>query len=325
MSDLIVTDSTIPAELREEIARAADYSRLQHAGATIEAYERDWEIFTAWCAERELQPMPAAPQVIATFLASEAERGMKPSTVGRRLAAVRYIHAAEDHEIPMTGALKAVLAGIRRSHGTAPDKKAAATDDIVRRMADACTLDLTGKRNRAIILLGFATALRRAELAALELSDIAAHPEGVLVTLRRSKTDQEGRGQQVAVPRMEDARYCAVAALETWLTAARIEEGPLFRRFYRNGAIGKRALSSRAVANLIKELAAAIGEDPADYSGHSLRAGYATSAARQGHDALRIAQQTRHSRLDSVQGYVREANAFADHPLFDLLRVPDKG
>ena len=107
-------------------------------------------------------------------------------------------------------------------------------------------------------------------------------------------------------------------------TGARIEEGPLFRRFSRAGSLGTRALSSRAVANLIKELAAAIGEDPADYSGHSLRAGYATSAARQGHDALRIAQQTRHSRLDSVQGYVREANAFADHPLFDLLRVPDK-
>jgi integrase len=247
---------------------------------------------------------------------------MKPSTVGRRLAAVRCIHTLEGHDLPMSAALKAVLSGIRRAHGVAPSKKSAATFDLVRRMVDACGQDLVGKRDRAILLLGFATALRRGELAGLELSDLVERPEGLLIRLRRSKTDQEGRGQSVAVPHLPEPRYCAVAALDAWVSGARLEDGLLFRRFFCNGSVGKRALSSRTVANIIKRQADLIGEDPAQFSGHSLRAGYATTAARLGHDALRIGRQPRHVRLDSVQGYVCEADAFTDHPLLDLFPNP---
>ena len=228
---LTVTEQpALPAELLEPLRLAADFARASKAPATQEAYGSDFRIFEGWCRTRGLSPLPATPAAIAAFLADEASTGRRPSTLGRRLAAIRYFHRAAGHDTPTTDEkVKAVLSGIRRTIGAAPVRKRAATNDIVLAMVPRGDT-LRELRNRAILLLGFAGAFRRSELVALNVEDLEETPEGILVTLRRSKTDQEGVGRKVAIPRGEVA--CPVAAVKVWLEAAGITEGAVFRRIF---------------------------------------------------------------------------------------------
>jgi site-specific recombinase XerD len=231
----VIAQPALPVELTATLELAADFAKASKAKATQDAYASDWRIFEAWCRARGLDALPASSAAVCGFLADEASAGKRASTLGRRLAAIRYFHRAAGHETP-TGdeKVKAVLSGIRRTIGAAPVRKKAATSDIVLGMVGGRGKSLRELRDRAILLIGFAGAFRRSELVALDVSDIEETPEGMLVTLRRSKTDQEGLGRRVAIPRGETA--CPVAALRAWLNAAGISEGAIFRRVWNKRA-----------------------------------------------------------------------------------------
>lgn len=294
--------------------------RASLAPATMRAYATDWRIFRRWCELHGHQALPAHETVVARFLGDQVKLlrpdGMPacgPSTLNRRLAAIKYFHEAADLDSPTVKKLvTATLQGIRRTRKAAPTRrKTAATFDKVEAMVCRCDVRrLSGMRDRALLLLGFAGAFRRSELVGLQVSDLQETPEGLRITIRSSKTDQEGLGQEIAVP---NGRLQVVAAVKAWLTAAGIESGPVFRAVSRSGTVGATALSDRMVANIVKSRAALAGFDPAGFAGHSLRAGFVTSAAETGATTWKIMAQTRHKSVQTVAGYVRSAELFQHH------------
>jgi site-specific recombinase XerD len=315
----VVEQPALPAELAATLELAADFARASKARATQDAYESDFRIFESWCRSRGLSALPATAESLCAFLADQATLGKRASTLGRRLAAVRYFHRAAGYETPTSDEkVKTVLSGIRRTIGAAPVRKRAATADIVIAMLPTAT-SLRALRNRAIILLGFAGAFRRTELVALNVEDLEETAKGMLVTLRRSKTDQEGVGRRVAIPRGEIA--CPVAALRGWLDAAGITEGAIFRRIFNKRAqrITDRRLAPRNVAAIVKQGAARLGFDPATFGGHSLRAGFVTSAVKRGASLIKITDVTGHKSLEMLKTYSRDAEAFVGHAGAGLL------
>ncbi len=312
----------IPAEpahlpVAAEIAAAAEYAKADKAESTRRAYRSDFDQFRAWCAERALSALPATPQTVAAFLAFDAARS-RPATINRRASAIRYAHklaglpAPTEHEI-----VRATVRGIRRSLGIAPRKKTAATTDKIIAMAPLASEGMTALRDRALLLIGFAGALRRSELVAVDRNDIEEVPEGLRVTIRRSKTDQEAQGAVIGIPR--GAIACPVAAISEWLSAAGIASGPVFRPIAKNGRIRDRRLTPHSVAAIIKRHAARIGLEPQDFAGHSLRSGFLTSAAARGAGLFRMADQSRHRSLEVLRGYIRSAEIFKNHPGEGLL------
>jgi site-specific recombinase XerD len=309
----------LPAELIAPLKLAADFAKASKAPATQAAYASDFHIFEAWCTARGLCALPATAAALCGFLADEATIGRRASTLGRRLAAIRYFHRAADHDSPTSDeAVKATLSGIRRTIGAAPVRKRAATSDMVIAMSATGT-SLRALRDRAIILLGFAGAFRRSELVALDVADLEEAPEGLWITIRRSKTDQEGLGRKVAIPRGEVA--CPVAALKAWLEAAGITEGAVFRRVFNKCAqrVTDRRLAARNVATIVKAGAAKLGLDATAFAGHSLRAGFVTSAVKRGANLIKITDVTGHRSLEMLKTYSRDAEAFVGHAGAGLL------
>jgi site-specific recombinase XerD len=301
-----------------ELAVAVAYARAEKAAATRRAYGSDYAIFRAWCAERQLEPLPAAPETVAGFLASEASRGTRASTIGRRVAAIRYAHKLEGLPAPTDDErVRATLRGIRRSVGTAPNKKTPATADRILAMAPIAGTRLADLRDRALLLLGFAGAFRRSELVALDVEDIQPTTEGLRVTVRRGKSDQEGQGAVIAIVRGHTA--CPVEALRVWLEAANITTGPVFRPISKGEHLQSTRLTDRSVANIVKAHAERVGLDPRVFSGHSLRAGFLTSAAKRGASIFKMMDVSRHRSVDTLRGYVRDAEIFKDHAGAGLL------
>jgi site-specific recombinase XerC len=232
----------------------------EKAEATRRAYRTDFEIFRAWCSERRIGALPASPEGVAAFLAHEAKRGVLPSTIGRRVAAIRYAHKLAGLPLPTDDErVRATVRGIRRSLGAAPSKKAPATAERVVGMAPLAGTRLSAIRDRALLLIGFAGAFRRSELA-LNVEDLEETAEGLRITIRRSKTDQEGHGHVIAIPRGVIA--CPVTALKAWLEAAGIAQGPVFRPVAKGGRIQATRLTDRSVADIVKAHAQRAGLDP---------------------------------------------------------------
>lgn len=309
---------TLPA--RPEISAVAEiareYARAGKAANTRRAYAAGWAQFEAWCARTGLCALPAEPQVAALFLAALASDGRKPSTVALRLAAIvaRHRDAGAPFDVHHF-ALGEVMAGIRRTHGNAPEKKTPILSPDLRAMIEALPDGLPGIRDRAVLLVGYGGALRRSELAALDVGDVAQVEQGLILTLRSSKSDQEGEGELVAIHRGRDARLCASEAFAAWLAASGVSEGPLFRPLAGPGGAGVRPerMCDRSIARIVKLAAARAGLNPDAFAGHSLRAGLATSAALAGADLLSIMRQTRHKSVDVARGYVRIADIWRDN------------
>jgi site-specific recombinase XerD len=297
--------------------RARGYANAEKAAATRLAYRADFLIFRAWCEERQLNAIPASPATVAAFLAHEASRNVKASTIGRRVAAIRYAHKLAGLDTPTDDErVKATVRGIRRTLGTAKSKKAPATAERLLAMAANTGAGLKGLRDRALLLLGFAGALRRSELVALDISDIEETPDGMKVTIRQSKTDQEGAGQVIAIPFGRIA--CPVAALKEWITIAGIQSGAIFRSVNRHGRVGGR-LTDQSVSDIVKEHAARLRLNPQQFAGHSLRAGFLTSAASRGASIFKMMDVSRHRSVDTLRSYVRDAELFKDHAGAGLL------
>lgn len=314
---VIAPDAIPPARLQDEVAQARSYADASRAASTRRAYEADWTRFTAWCGERGLTPLPADPRAVAVFLSGEAARGCAPPTVNRRLAAIGWAHRRAGLQPPQktegAARISEVLAGIRRSRITSPDKKAAADADITWTLLHYIKGErLRDQRDRALIALGMAAALRRSELVALRVRDLERVAEGLRVRIARSKTDQDGAGEVVAVP--GGKRIRPVALVDAWLGAAGIQDGFVFRRFVsRADHLSDLPMDDAGVALVVKRRAASAGLSAADYSGHSLRSGFLTAAARAGASIWKMQEVSRHKSVQVLSGYVRSAELFDDH------------
>jgi len=300
--------------------KAREFVHAAKAPSTVRAYRSDWRDFKTWCAASGLTSMPAAPETVALYLAARADT-LKPATLGRRLAAIAKAHQAAGHDSPASmrhAAVSEVIKGIRRTKGVAQERKAPLLAAQLIHALGAMRSDLVGLRGRALLLVGFAGAFRRSELVALDVADVQAGEDGLTVTLRRSKTDQEGAGRKIGIPRGQSPETCPVRALQAWLTAASITEGALFLSVNRHGQVGGR-LSDKRVANVVKQAVAPLGLDAKNFAGHSLRAGLVTSAAIQGRSDRSIMNQTGHRSVAMVQRYVREASLFRDNAASGLL------
>ena len=252
---------------------------------------------------RALQPSDDASGLYVTSL---AKRGLAVSTIRRRAAAIARAHRQAGHLPPTSDPrVLTIMEGIARVHGSAPNKKTALLRDPLLELTDRIDTSTTaGLSDRALLLLGFAVGLRRSELVALKVEDLSPSPDGIRIRIARSKTDQEGVGVELLVVYAEPPRPCAVRALRAWLDTAELTSGHVFRRVTRTGAISS-PLTGQSVALIIKKRARAAGKDPAEFAGHSLRAGYATQAARDGHHPTQIAATTRHQDQRVLAGYIR--------------------
>ena len=316
-------------ELAAEVAaierRTAEYAERARAANTRRAYRADWAHFAAWCATYGAEPLPADPRLVARYLVAHAG-ALRVVTLQRRLSAIQYVHrhAGLDFDARQRD-LREVWRGIRRTHGTASRGKAPTVTEELRALVATCDpTRLLGVRDRALLLLGFAGCLRRSELVGLDVADVARHADGLVLALGRSKTDQEGAGAEKGVPHGVRAETCPVRALEQWLAASGVREGPLFRAVSRHGHVGAARLSDRAVARVVKHAVAAARTralaagnvalaatfDPARYAGHSLRAGFITSAAAAGVSTLDIMRHSLHTREETLRKYVRHATVF---------------
>jgi site-specific recombinase XerD len=318
-TSLTVIDAplNLPAALGPDLAAAVDLAKAEKALSTRKAYGTDFRIFKAWCDGKGVSALPASPETVAAFVAS-ASKTAKPSTLGRRVAAIRYAHKLAHLDTPTDSeAVKATLRGIRRTFGGAKVRKAPAIAAKMHSMVATAPDRLSGLRDRALLLLGFAGAFRRSELVALDVADIAEAKTGLLVTIRRSKTDQEGEGVTIAIARGDVA--CPARALREWLDAAGIETGPIFRAINKAGTVAAERLTDRSVANIVKIYAKRAGFDASTFSGHSLRSGFLTSAAAKGASIFKMMDVSRHKSVDTLRGYVRDAELFKDHAGAGLL------
>ena len=318
MTKLISVSSDLPANLIDEIRQVNEFLLAEIAPATRRAYASDFRTFSRWCQKKQLVNLPASSEAVALFISAEAAQGIKPSTIIRRLAAIRYAHESAGHLSPTRELLvTATNKGIRRSVATAPEQKHPATVELVRRLVSHCPDTLAGLRDKAMILTGFAGAMRRSELVALQVADIQFMDKGMRVTIRNSKTDQEGIGQVIPIYKGSNLRV--VETLQLWLQRSNITQGPIFRPFTKSGRLRDKVLSDRSVALILKHYVTAEGLDPSAYAGHSLRSGFLTSAAQRGASIFKMLEVSRHKKVDTLRSYVRMAEEFDDHAGKDFL------
>ena len=287
---------------------------IGHAKAenTQRAYRTDFTHFTAWCATMGVSALPAAPSTVVLYLAALRNDDKKVSTLTRRISAISQAHQYAGIESPCQHAeVRAYMAGARREMGSAEKRAAPIMTEDVKAMVNALPDTLLGTRDKALLLVGFAGAFRESELVNLAVADVTFCVEGVRINLRHSKTDQSGEGREVGISRIANFEYCPVRALRAWLDAAGIVEGKVFRGMNRHGGFRSEQLAIRAVDDIIKRAAAAADLDATQLSGHSLRAGHATTAAREGVSEREIMDQTGHRSERMVRKYIRKGNLFS--------------
>lgn len=308
------------------------YASQALAMNTRRAYDRHWRAWCSFCetdvadVEPEsvttsvlagldgLPPLPANQQALASWLASLADQGLGVGSIEQALAAVVYAHRLAGLPSPVGAGVQAVMSGIRRSLGKPQQGKRALSLPQLRTMVSACPDSIMGSRDRALLLIGFAGAFRRSELVAIRAEQLEWTPEGVVILLPRSKTDQEGHGRRVAIPHALAKGLAPVAALRDWLAKARIQRGPVFRGVTQTGRVSRdRGLSDQAVAAIVKRYASHCGFSADDFAGHSLRAGLVTAAVRSGKSLKAIMSQTGHASVNTVMRYVREESLFDDN------------
>jgi integrase len=299
---------TTPVDLAAAADRAAGLAEGARAEATRKAYRNDWSHFEKWCLAQGLSSMPAAPTTVGLYVAAHADR-LSVATLTRRLSSIAVAHRLAGHSLDSKHpAIRDVMKGLRREKGTAQRHAEALTVPLIRRVLNTCGSRLIDLRDRALLLIGFSAALRRSELVALTLEDVDVVPEGLRITIRRSKADQEGAGEILAVGRTGTAT-CPVEAFQAWVSAAGIETGRVFRCMNRHGHLGAK-LSTNAVAKIVQHRAALAGLDAKIFAGHSMRAGFATAAALAGVEERIIMRQTRHRSAATVRRYIRDGELF---------------
>lgn len=276
---------------------------------TLASYRSDWRCWLTWCTNAGRRPLPAQAEAVALWCLAQLQEGRAVATVQRRTAAIRWYHRTTGHPIPSTREAEGIVRGWRRTHPTHQRRRLAIQPEQLRQVSPQLST-----RDRAVVLLGFASGCRRAELSALDLADITpAGNNRLMLTIRRSKTDQLGRGRHVGIWPGTNPQTCPVAALRAYLQERGPEAGPLFLN-----RSGKR-LSGEAINDLVKRCAKLLHLDPSDYGGHSLRAGCVTAAHEAGMDAAAIMQRTGHKSVEMILKYIRPTDVFRRDVLAGVL------
>ena len=306
-----------PAQRSGELALLADeareYADEARSLGTMRVYHSTMRAFGAWCSANCVAGLPATPETLSLYIAHLAKT-LRPATIANRVAAISVAHTLAGYETPTQhGVVKAVMTGMRKRLGIAQTQKEAITVKDLRAMVTQCDTTLGGARDRALLLIGFASAMRRSELVALRCQDVRPVPEGVILTLLKSKTNQLGQREEIAIPYGSDPNTCPVRAVQAWIVMAGHTDGPLFRHVTRHQQL-RGGLTPQTVKDVVKKLAARakIG-DPRKYGGHSLRAGFATSAARAGKTEAAIMRQGRWRSQMVARRYVRQGTIWDDH------------
>ncbi len=304
--------ATRAIELAGLAARASGYAAASKAPNTRRAYGSDWAHYTTWCALAGLQALPADPGTVCLYLTAHAPT-LRVSTLRRRLACIGQAHRAAGFDSPgKAQSVRDVWAGIARSNQLPVRRKTPLVVEAMRSCLDELDDTLRGRRDRCLLLFAWGGALRRSEVVALRCGDVETQPRGLVLSIRRGKTDQQGDGRLVALPYGRREEYCPVRAYHAHLTMSRHSTTPLFTAIDEAGRRSRDPLDDKHVARLVKTVCARAGLE-GDYSGHSLRAGFATAAAAAGASERAIMAQTGHKSVLVMRGYIRPATLWQDN------------
>ena len=287
---------------------------------TVRAYKSDFKDFGLFCVQNGFKNLPSDPKVVSLYLTHLSTKEVKLSTIKRRLVSIGVIHKIKGHYLDTKHpVIIENLMGIKRRKGTVQKGKKPILINELKKIIEVISNqeveDIKKLRDTALILIGFAGGFRRNEIVSLDYEDLDFVYEGLKITVKRSKTDQFGEGSIKAIPYFEDSIYCPVKILKRWLNISKIKKGPLFRRFTKGSKLTLNRLTDQTVALLIKNYLNKAGIDSKNYSGHSLRSGFATSAAESGAEERSIMAMTGHKSTEMVRRYIKEANIFKNNAL----------
>lgn len=289
-------------------------SRAVLAENTITSYRYDWSMFSAFCEGINRPPLPSTPDTLGLYLTHILDRGKTIKTARRRVCAIEHYHREAGHASPYSQEVRLLLRGATRQRIERPRQKEPLQVEQLRSIADALRArdSPIAARDLAILVLGFASALRRSNIVAIDLQDIESTPQGLVIAIRKEKQDQEGRGRLVALPKGSDPRTCAASCVEAWLTHRGMQPGRLFTRLDRGGK--GRPMDAEAIAKIVKRSVVLIGLDPQVYGAHSMRSGFVTEAAELGVSDTLIASHTGHRSVQSLRFYYRRRRLWTGNP-----------
>ena len=298
------------------------FINLQSATAknTVRAYKSDFSDFGVFCAQNGFKSLPSEPKVVSLYLTHLSTKDSKMSTLKRRLVSIGVIHKLKGHYLDTKHpAIIENIMGIKRRKGTFQKAKKPILISSLKKLINVIDQqkkeEIKKLRDRSIILIGFSGGFRRNEIVSLDYDDLDFVPEGLKLSIRRSKTDQFGEGFIKALPYFDSSQYCPVVSLKKLLDLSKIRSGPVFRRFSKGSKLSENRLTDQTVALLIKEYLNLAGIDSENFSGHSLRSGFATSAAESGVEERNIMAMTGHKSTEMVRRYIKEANLFKNNAL----------
>jgi len=290
------------------------------ANNTVRAYKSDFNDFGIFCAQNGFKSLPSDPKIVSLYLTHLSTKDAKMSTLKRRLVSIGVIHKLKGHYLDTKHpSIIENIMGIKRRKGSFQKAKKPILINSLKLIINA--IDQQNKqeikkfRDRSIILIGFSGGFRRNEIVSLNYDDLDFVPEGLKINIKRSKTDQFGEGFTKALPYFDSSQYCPVISLKNWLDISKITSGPVFRRFLKGSKLSENRLTDQTVAILIKEYLNLAGINSKNYSGHSLRSGFATSAAESGVEERNIMAMTGHKSTEMVRRYIKEANLFKNNAL----------
>ena len=290
---------------------------------TVRAYKSDFRDFELFCTQNGFKSLPTDPRIVSLYLTHMSTKDVKMSTLKRRLVSIGVIHKIRGHYLDTKHpSIIENIMGIKRRKGSIQKGKKPILINNLKQLID--TIDhynndeIKKLRDRSIILIGFAGGFRRNEIVSLDYEDLDFVSEGLKINIRKSKTDQFGEGLVKALPYFNNLQYCPVLSLKKWVEVSNIKSGPLFRRFSKGSKLTENRLTDQTVALLIKQYLKLAGIDGKNYSGHSLRSGFATSAAESGAEERSIMAMTGHKSTEMVRRYIKEANLFKNNALNKL-------
>ena len=287
---------------------------------TVRAYKSDFNDFGLFCAQNGFKSLPSEPKIVSLYLTYLSTKDAKMSTLKRRLVSIGVIHKLKGHYLDTKHpSIIENIMGIKRRKGSIQKGKKPILISSLKIIIDVIDQQNREKikklRDRSIILIGFSGGFRRNEIVSLDYDDLDFVPEGLKINIKRSKTDQFGEGSKKALPYFDNSQYCPVVSLKNWIDITKVNSGALFRRFSKGSKLTNKRLTDQTVALLIKEYLQLAGIDSKDYSGHSLRSGFATSAAESGVEERSIMAMTGHKSTEMVRRYIKEANLFKNNAL----------
>ena len=290
------------------------------ANNTVRAYKSDFNNFGLFCAQNGFKSLPSEPKIVSLYITHLSSKGIKMSTLKRRLVSIGVIHKLKGHYLDTKHpVIIENIMGIKRRKGSIQKGKKPLLINNLKKIINAIdehnTENIKKFRDRSIILMGFSGGFRRNEIVSLDYEDLDFVNAGLKISIKRSKTDQFGEGSVKGLPYFDNTQYCPVLSLKNWIEISRIRSGPLFRRFSKGTKLSEKRLTDQTVALLIKKYLKIAGIDSKNYSGHSLRSGFATSAAEAGVEERNIMSMTGHKSPEMVRRYIKEANIFKNNAL----------